>query len=108
MGILTIFSGIGMFINDFMSIISVFGSLILLISAIFFPNASPRKLDNFFNWSIGGLLMGGVFQVCLLITGMMPEKIGVMFRMPFNVVNALFILSFLLLLARFWVIKRRP
>jgi hypothetical protein len=107
-GFIQVFGGIGMVINDFFAAISVFGSAILLLSAIFFPNASPRKLADFSYWSIAGLAMGGLFQVCLYINGNVPEKIGIFLRLSPGVVNVLFVLSFLLLMARFWVMRRRP
>jgi len=52
--------------------------------------------------------MGGLLQICLYINGNVPEKIGIFFRLAPGVVNLLFILSFLLLTARFWVRSKRP
>ena len=106
-GIVTILGMVGMAINDWLAILSIIGSLVLLVGS-FFTNTSSAKFEQFAEWSIVGLVMGGIFQVCLFLSGNMPEQIGIIFRMPSGTVSLLFVLSFLLLVARFVITRNRP
>lgn len=103
MELLNIFAMIGMVINDLLALLSVLGSLILLFGA--FSKARLNRYGKIANWSILGLVFGGLFQISLAVTGTMPEKIGVVFRMPALMVSALLGVSLLMLIGR-WMIKR--
>ena len=89
--------------NDIFAILSVIGSAVLLLGAF----APIGKFGEIANWSIGGLIFGGAFQVCIMITGMQAEKIGILVRMPMNIVTSLFILSLMLLIGRWQLCRLR-
>ena len=103
MEIITLLGGVGMVINDLLAVLSVIGSLILLLGA--FGKASLKKYGQIADWSIVGLVMGWMFQICMVITHTTPEKIGMVFRMPALMVYALLSVSLLMLIGRF-VIRR--
>lgn len=103
MEILNVFAMIGMVINDLLALLSVIGSLILLFGA--FSKAPLRKYGKIAEWSVLGLFFGGLFQISMAITGTMPEKVGIVFRMSSLMVSALLGVSLLMLIGR-WTIKR--
>lgn len=103
MGILNIFAMMGMVIDDLLAILSVVGSVILFIGS--FSNTSLRRYGPIANWSIGGLVFGIFFQICMAITRTTPEMIGLIFRMPPMMANGLLGLSLLLLIGR-WLVRR--
>jgi hypothetical protein len=93
----------GTMINDLLAVLSVIGSVILFFGS--FSNAPLRRYGRIADWSIGGLVIGGAFQVCMVISNNMPDKIGFLLRLSPLVVNGLFVISFFLLLGR-WLIRR--
>jgi len=101
--LLNIFALIGITINDLLALFSVLGSLILLFGA--FSKAPLKRYGKIAEWSILGLVFGGLFQISMAVTGTMPEQIGVVFRMPALMVSALLGVSLLMLVGR-WGIKR--
>lgn len=103
MELLNVFAMIGMVINDLLAILSVLGSIILLFGA--FSKAPLKRYGKIFDWSILGLIFGGLFQISMAITGTTPELIGTVFRMPALMINALFGVSLLMLAGR-WLIRR--
>jgi hypothetical protein len=103
MELLNVFAIIGMVINDPLALLSVLGSLTLLIGV--FSKARLSRYGKIADWSILRLVFGGVFQFSLAVTSTMPEKIGVIFRMPALMVNALLGVSLLKLIS-IWMIKR--
>ena len=103
MELLNVFAMIGMVINDLLALISLLGSLILLFGA--FSKAPLKRYGKIAEWSILGLVFGGLFQISMAVTGTMPEQIGVVFRMPALMVSALLGVSLLMLVGR-WGIKR--
>jgi hypothetical protein len=103
MEILNLFAMIGMVINDLLAILSVLGSVILLFGA--FSKAPLKRYGKIFDWSILGLIFGGLFQISMAVTGTMPEEIGIVFRMPSMMINALLGVSLLMLVGR-WLIRR--
>jgi len=102
MSIWEIFAGMGMFIDDSLAIVSVIGSGIMLVGSL----AGLRRMSQFAEWSLLGLFLGAIGQISLLVTGMMPEKIG-FFQMSPNVVNGLLFISLLMIIGRFVLPKRR-
>ena len=103
MELLNIFAMIGMVIDDLLAMLSVVGSVILFFGA--FSKARLGRYGNMANWSIGGLVFGGFFQLSMAITGSTPEQIGIVVRMTPLVVNSLLGLSLLLLVGR-WLIRK--
>ncbi len=103
MELLNIFASIGLVIDDLLAILSVVGSVILFIGA--FSKTPLRKYGRIADWSILGLVLGVSFQTCMLITGTTPELVGMVFRMSPLMVDGLFVLSFFLLLGRWWIRK---
>ena len=102
MEIITVFAYIGMTINDMLAVLSVLGSVVLLIG-VFVPLG---KTGQFADWSIGGLIFGGIFQISMAVAKVEAEYVGILIRMPSAVAISLFMLSALLLLLR-WQIKRK-
>ncbi len=103
MELLNVFAMVGMAVNDLFALLSVLGSLILLFGA--FSKAPLKRYGKIAEWSILGLVLGGLFQISMAITGTMPEQIGMVFRMPALMVSALLGVSLLMLIGR-WMIKR--
>ena len=103
MELLNFFAMIGMVINDLLALLSVVGSTILLFGA--FSKASLKRYGKIAEWSILGLIFGGLFQISMAITGTTPEKIGVIFRMSTVMISALLGVSILMLIGR-WVIRK--
>jgi hypothetical protein len=97
MELLNFFAMIGRHINDLLAIFSVVSAFIML-----FGNYSYGDLANY---SILGLLFGGLFQISMFVTGTMPARIGVIVPMTPLVVNGLFELSLLMVIAR-WLLGR--
>jgi len=71
MDILNVFAMIGMVINDLLAILSVLGSVILLFGA--FSKAPLKRYGKIAEWSILGLVFGGLFQISMAVTGTTPE-----------------------------------
>lgn len=92
-----------MIVGDFLSIISIIGSAILLFGA-FTP---LNKFGEIANWSILGLIFGVLGQISIAITNQPVEKIGVFIPLLPNQVNALLLGSLLLLLMRQRIRKKR-
>lgn len=103
MEILNLFAMIGMVINDLLAILSVLGSIILLFGA--FSKAPLKRYGKIFDWSILGLIFGGLFQISMAFTRTTPELIGVVFRMPAIMIDALLGVSLLMLAGR-WLIRK--
>jgi hypothetical protein len=103
MEIINVFAMIGMVINDLLAILSLLGSVILLFGA--FSRAHLKRYGQIANWSLLGLVFGGLFQISMAVTGTTPELIGIVFRMPAMMVNALLGVSLLMLAGR-WLIRR--
>lgn len=105
-GLFAILGTVGTSINDLAAALSVLGSSILLLAAIFFPKIRLRDLDLFGNWSILGLMLGGLLQVCMYLSGIVPEKIGFILKLSPEMVNLLFGISLLLLCVRFLILGK--
>lgn len=105
MGLINVFAMMGMVINDIISIYSVIGSLMLFIGA--FSKKSRNRFSQFADWSILGLVFGGLSQIAMAVTGTTPEKIGVIVRMPHALVDGLLLLSLLLLISGWCIRKNR-
>jgi hypothetical protein len=103
MDIINVFAMIGMMINDMMAILSMVGSTILLLGA--FSKTPLKRYGKIADWSILGLVFGILFQVSMIITNTMPEKIGFIAPMTPLMVNALLGVSLLMLIGR-WVIRK--
>jgi hypothetical protein len=104
MGLINVFAMMGMVINDLISIYSVIGSLMLFLGA--FSKTPRNRFRQFADWSILGLVFGGISQICMAITGTTPEKIGFL-RMSPILVDGLLLLSLFLLIGGWWVRKNR-
>jgi uncharacterized membrane protein len=103
MELLNIFAMMGMVIDDILAILSVVGSAMLFV--VSFSKAPMRRYGTIANWSIGGLVVGSLFQISMAITGTTPEMVGIVFRMTPMMANGLLGLSLLLLVGR-WLIRR--
>jgi len=103
MDILNVFAMIGMVINDLLAILSVLGSVILLFGA--FSKAPLKRYGKIAEWSILGLVFGGLFQISMAVTGTTPERIGILIPMSALMVNALLSVSLLMLAGR-WFIRK--
>ena len=99
MEIINVFAMVGMVINDLLAILSVIGSLIMLLGS--FGKASWKKYGQIADWSILGLVFGWSFQISMAITKTTPDMIGMVFRMPSLMVYALLSVSLLMLIGRF-------
>ncbi len=94
---------IGIMINDIVVVYSVIGSLMLFIGA--FSKSSRNKFNQFADWSVLGLLVAGLSQIAMAITGTTPEKVGFIIGMSPWLVDGFLLLS-LLLLAGSWQVKK--
>jgi len=103
MELLNFFAMVGMTINDLISLYSLTGSFMLFLGSF----SSPPKFRKFGDWSILGLGFGGISQIAMVITGSMPERIGVVLPMSAGLVNLIFLASFLLLIGQWQVKKNR-
>jgi uncharacterized membrane protein len=104
-GNVTTLAGVGVFANDIFAIASVIGSLVLFFGAFF--DTPLRRYGEIANWSLMGLVFGVIFQISMVITKTVPEKIGLLFQMTPALVTGLLGLSFLLLLGRWWIRRNR-
>jgi len=102
MSTLSIFAASGFFFNDVLAILSVVGSVFLFLGSLFSNDISAR-LVSLGEWGMAPLVFGSFFQVALIITGINPDSIGFIVRIPTGVVNGLFAVSILLLVARWWL-----
>jgi len=104
MSILSIFAAIGYFFNDVLAILGAVGTILLFLGSLFSNDISAR-LVSLGEWGMAPLVFGAFFQVAMIITGTAPESIGFVVPMPTDVVNWLFAVSVLLLVAR-WRLGR--
>ena len=105
MEFLNIFAMMGLMIDDLLAILSVIGSLILLIGS--FSKAPLRRYGKIADWSIMGLVLGGFCQIAMAITGNVPEFVGFLVRMKPGMVNGLLFLSLTMLVLRWWIRRNR-
>ncbi len=103
MEIINIFAMIGMVINDLLAIFSLGGSLILLLGS--FSRVPLKRYGQIANWSIAGLIFGGLFQLSMAVTGTTPERIGIIVPMSALMISAMLGVSLLMLIGR-WAIRR--
>lgn len=107
MFLLTLFAMSGVFYNDVLALISILGSIILFFGS--FPYSPLKRLTGLAEWNIAPLVFGTFFQICLFLSGLMPEyqEIGFLIPMPQALVNALFGASILLMTGHWWLSKVR-
>ncbi len=74
MEVITVLAMIGTVIDDFLAILSVIGSFILFAGS--FSKAPMRRYGKIADWSMAGLVFGGLFQISMAVTGTTPEKVG--------------------------------
>lgn len=103
MEFLNLFAMIGMMFNDLMAILSLLGSTILLFGA--FSKAPLKRYGQIADWSVLGLVFGILFQVSMVITNTLPEKIGFVFSMQPIMVSAMLGVSLMMLIGRFFIRK---
>lgn len=108
MTVLEILGYVGSLINDVVSILSLIGSLILLLGS--FGKATIKKYGKIAEWSIMGLVFGWGLQIAMEVTNTMPEKIGFIFPMHPLMVYALLSISAIMLIGRFVIryVLRNP
>jgi hypothetical protein len=106
MELLNIFAMVGMTINDLLAILSIIGSGVLFIGALV-SKSRMYKFGRVAYWGVGGLVFGGFFQLAMAVTGSTPEMIGMVFRMTPLTATGLFVLSFLLIMGRLWLLRTR-
>ena len=97
----------GLAYNDVLSLLSLGGCSLMLLAALF--GARLRRLGELGEWGLAPLVFGSLFQVSFLIMEMASESetIGFIFPMSPGMVNGLFVMSFLLLVCRWWL-QRSP
>lgn len=91
----------GVVYNDILSVISLLGCNLMFLEALF--GQRLRMLKELGAWSAALLVFGSVFQVCILVTGLAPEKIGFMMPMTPGLASGLFMTSILLFLTGWWI-----
>lgn len=105
MAFLDIFAGIGLFVGDLFAIFSIIGSTVLFIAAL--VSQKPiKKFGEIANWSILGLVFGGLCQISIAITDTPVTTIGLS-KLPLILVNGLLFLSLLMVVGRF-ILMRIP
>ena len=82
------FAGVGALLNDFLAVISVVGSAVMLFS--------PSRANNFADMSVVAFVVGVVCQVAMRITGTMPASIG-FFKFSPQLVDILFAVALVFL-----------
>lgn len=105
MELLNLFAMVGMVIDDLLATLSVIGSVVLFLGS--FSKAPLKRYGKIADWSIAGLIFGAFFQISMIVTGTVPEKVGVLLQMTPILVNGLLALSLLLLAGRWWVRRNR-
>ncbi len=85
------FAGIGLLLNDFLAVISVIGSAVMLFS--------PSRANSFVDMSLVAFLLGVVCQVAMRVTGVMPARIG-FFRFSPQLDDTLFAIAFVFLILK--------
>jgi len=98
----------GMIFNDLLATLSMVGTLLLFLGSFSSNNISAR-LVSLGEWSTAPLVFGSLFQVALYITGLAfeTESIGFVIPMSTGMVNGLFAVSILLLIAHWWLKKKK-
>jgi len=82
------FAGVGALLNDFLAVISVVGSAVMLLS--------PSRANSFADMSVVPLVFGVICQVAMRITGTMPASIG-FFKFSPQLVDILFAVALVFL-----------
>ncbi len=103
MGLVTLFATMGLVVNDLIAALSLLGSFLVLVGSF----GSEWRLGRFYTWSIGGLIVGTLFQVCIAVSGIPAELIGFILRLPATTINGLLVLSFILLLVHAWIQRNK-
>jgi len=105
LNILSIIAKIGASVDDVLAIVSIVGSGLLFLVA--FLTADPlRKFGIIASGSVFGLLLGALGQFAIAYTDLKVRKIGVFGFSP-ALVNELLIISFLLLVVRWFLVRGR-
>src|SRR5258708_37769337 len=112
-GIIDIFAGVALLIGDILALLSLFGSIMVLLIAIisFLRRKYIRSDDRFLMASITGLFFGAVLQICVFLSKQKTPFEGIFIRMVPQTVNLILALSFCLLFLSFLVLratKMRP
>lgn len=102
---LYVFAASAYFYNDVLALISIAGSVVLFLGS--FPNSPFKRWIGIAEWNSAPLVFGTFFQVIFIVEGLVPEteRMGILLRMPPNVVSGLFALSLLLTAGRRWMKK---
>ena len=105
---MSVFAMSALFFNDVLAMLSGVGSLLLCIGSLSSKDISAR-LVALGEWCIAPLVFGSFFQIAMIITGVASdtERIGFIFPIPTSVVTGLFITSVCLLVARWWLGRKR-
>ena len=82
------FAGVGALLNDFLAVISVIGTTVMLLS--------PSRANSFADMSVVAFVVGVVCQVAMRITGTMPASIG-FFKFSPQLVDILFAVALVFL-----------
>jgi hypothetical protein len=102
--LLTIPAASAYFFNDILSLLSLTGTSILFLSDLF-PASFVRHLVPLAEWYAAPLVFGSFFQVSFAAIGMISETERMGFLLPMSpyLVTGLFVLSFLLRGASWWL-----
>lgn len=93
----------GNFYNDVLALISLVGTCLMFVGAM--AGGSRRRLIAIGEWSLAAVFFGILFQIAILITDLVPDKIGFVIPMQPSLVSALFSLSCVFLIG-YWSMKR--
>src|SRR5260221_9863725 len=98
--VFAMFALVAYLIGDFLAVISVVGSaLVLFIGIVSFVWKKHIKFEGQeLQWSLMGLIVGTGLQICLLIRPQKTNSEGFIFQMAMQTVNLLLGLSFCLLI----------
>ena len=105
MDVLITLGDMGSLVNDLLAVVSLVGSSILLAGTLL--RAPYGRNEKIKYWSFGGLFFASLSQLCMAITSTTPNEVGYFLRLQPWLVTAFCLLSFLMLLARKWVLWNR-
>ena len=97
---INLLAGIGLLINDFLALISIFASVILLFDYSRNQDRHRKRNQKLIEWSVLGYICASIFQFAIIITDQSSQPIGIFFRFNSVIINSLLIFSLLLILVR--------
>ncbi|MCX6029107.1 MAG: hypothetical protein NT169_07365 [Chloroflexi bacterium] len=108
--IFELLGGVGMLGGDLFAILSLTGSILLLLITLLSRRTGRRSMrapEQIAMWSFGGLLFGIVCVGSIIVAGMPVTRIGFLFGLSLPITITLLLLSAALLAVRTYL-RRRP